>query len=424
MASFFKVVVLGDGGIGKTSICNYLTTGEFFGSYKLSIGADFFSKKLLVEGEEVSLQICDIGGQDQFAEISEIFTKGAHGAILCYDTTRRDTLDSLDKWLSKLEDPDIPKVLVSTKNDVEDLKEVWDEEGLAAADRLDIPYYIPTTSLKGIGITETFEAISRLMLKEKKGEPLPIEAEMVDVSGPERPEIHKITEKERITAQPMGLGRMEEEPELGYRPPVVPETASPQAPPTPKSPLIEPPAVEPPTAEEPPAVSEPPAFEPPTAETSATELKEAEPSFTEPITLSSSLPSSITKSEEMEDISSIETSDEEPIIEPPTEPEKTATQPISSITPPVTEDQPIERSEERIEPPSFSRESIDVQEQTEVGISQDLPELSEAEEAEEAEEAKPVPVQPERKEKSRFSFLDRLREERKRYEEQKEENDY
>ena len=104
MVTFFKVVVLGDGGIGKTSICNYLTTGEFFGSYKLSIGADFFRKRLVVDGEEVTLQICDIGGQDQFAEISNIFTKGAHGCILCYDTTRRDTLDSLDRWLGKLED--------------------------------------------------------------------------------------------------------------------------------------------------------------------------------------------------------------------------------------------------------------------------------------------------------------------------------
>ena len=173
MVTFFKVVVLGDGGIGKTSICNYLTTGEFFGSYKLSIGADFFSKRLVVDGEEVTLQICDIGGQDQFAEISNIFTKGAHGCILCYDTTRRDTLDSLDRWLGKLEDNSIPKVLVSTKNDVEDLREVLDEEGIETAKRLDISFYIPTTSLKGIGITETFEAISTLMLLHKKGMDLP-----------------------------------------------------------------------------------------------------------------------------------------------------------------------------------------------------------------------------------------------------------
>jgi Ras-related protein Rab-7A len=210
VATFFKVVVLGDGGIGKTSICNYLTTGEFFGSYKLSIGADFFSKKLTVDGEEVTLQICDIGGQDQFAEISNIFTKGAHGCILCYDTTRRDTLDSLDRWLGKLEDNSIPKVLVSTKNDVEDLQEVIDEEGIETARRLNIPFFIPTTSLKGIGITETFEAISKLMLLNKRGMTMPV-TEMVDVTLETQLEVHTISGSQHMQAQPLGIGRVPSE---------------------------------------------------------------------------------------------------------------------------------------------------------------------------------------------------------------------
>ena len=112
-----------------------------------AIGADFFSKKLVVDGENITLQITDCGGQDQFAEISNIFTKGAHGALLAYDTTRRDSLDSLDKWINKLEDINIPKVLVSTKNDVEDLREVLDEEGLEIAKKYNIPYYIPTSNV-------------------------------------------------------------------------------------------------------------------------------------------------------------------------------------------------------------------------------------------------------------------------------------
>lgn len=339
MATFFKVVVLGDGGIGKTSICNYLTTGEFFGSYKLSIGADFFSKKIVVEGEEVSLQICDIGGQDQFAEISNIFTKGAHGAILCYDTTRRDTLDSLERWIGKLEDPEIPKVLVSTKNDVEELREVLDEEGLETAKRLNIPYYIPTTSLKGIGITETFESISRLMLMEKKGHELPT-TDIVDVSKPQQPEVHTVTGSQHISAQPLGLGRVPSEQE--YQAPLAPTVEAPvveeeastiSAPTTPDVKPVQPPTI----------IEE--------------EKEEAKPSFTKPISLTPP-----TTQEQ-----------ETPQVEPPTEPEKTATQPITTITPPISE-QTITKEEE-----------------------------------------------PER-EKSSFSFLDRLREERKRLEEEEEGN--
>ncbi len=305
MATFFKVVVLGDGGIGKTSICNYLTTGEFFGSYKLSIGADFFSKKLNVDGEEIALQICDIGGQDQFAEISNIFTKGAHGAILCYDTTRRDTLDSLDRWLTKLEDPNIPKVLVSTKNDVEDLREVLDEEGLETAKRLDIPYYIPTTSLKGIGITETFESISRLMLLNKKEMDAPLTS-MVDVTQDKQDEVFPVSSSQHISAQPLGIGRVP----TGNNDDITPPTA-------PLAPNIEP-------------VQE---FQPPVVEPT-----EAEPSFTKPISLAPPIVTTETMKQPTEEIiKPIIGSEEESVVEPPTEPEKTATQPISTITPPISE---------------------------------------------------------------------------------------
>jgi len=328
VATFFKVVVLGDGGIGKTSICNYLTTGEFFGSYKLSIGADFFSKKLNVDGEDITLQICDIGGQDQFAEISNIFTKGAHGAILCYDTTRRDTLDSLERWIGKLEDKDVPKVLVSTKNDVEELREVLDDEGIEKAKNLNIPFYIPTTSLKGIGITETFEAISRLMILDKKGMDLPT-TELVDVTHPKQPEVQVVSGSQHISAQPLGIGRV---PTEDYEPPITPSL---QAPTTPDTQLVQPPTVE---------VEE-----------------EAKPSFTQPI----SLTPPTTPQEDYQ------------TIEPPTEPEKTATQPISSITPPISEQPEIQR---------------EVQEEIK-----------------------------EEKEQSSFSFLDRLREERKRLSEESEE---
>jgi len=350
LATFFKVVVLGDGGIGKTSICNYLTTGEFFGSYKLSIGADFFSKKLVVDGEDVTLQICDIGGQDQFAEISNIFTKGAHGAILCYDTTRRDTLDSLSRWLLKLDDPNIPKVLVSTKNDVEDLKEVLDEEGLQTAQKFNIPYYIPTSSLKGIGITETFEAISRLMLLHKKGYDLPSTSTIIDTSQPKKPEVFTITSSQHISAQPLGIGRV---------PTASNDHLEKPAPPAPQPPV----SFEPPTVQEPEVVI-------PTVEAE----EEIRPSFIEqPTPLS---PPIIRENEKVspEKETIVPTPQELQTIEPPTEPEKTATQPFSAIAPPITP-QPLE--EEKVE---------------------------------EKKEEKPT---------SDFSFLDRLRKEREKLEKEK-----
>ncbi|MHA1126449.1 MAG: Rab family GTPase [Candidatus Heimdallarchaeota archaeon] len=332
MAHFFKIVVLGDGGIGKTSICNYLTTGEFFGSYKLSIGADFFSKKLEVDGENITLQITDIGGQDQFAEISNIFTKGAHGALLAYDTTRRDSLDSLDRWINKLEDINIPKVLVSTKNDVEELREVLDHEGVEIAKKYKIPYYIPTSSLKGLGITETFEAISRVMLMDKKGLTLP-ETQMVDVMSSTAPSIPTVSGSQHIYAQPLGIGRVELEEETTEAPMV---QQSLEAPTTPDVQTVMPPTVEP---------------------------TDAQPSFTKPITLTPpTTPIEKAMQPEWEN------------IEPPTEQEHTITQPITAITPPISEQQ--------------------------------APQVNDKQEEEETK---------------KFSFLDRLNEERKKISDEDEE---
>jgi len=309
VAHFFKIVVLGDGGIGKTSICNYLTTGEFFGSYKLSIGADFFSKKLVVDGENITLQITDCGGQDQFAEISNIFTKGAHGALLAYDTTRRDSLDSLDKWINKLEDINIPKVLVSTKNDVEDLREVLDSEGLEIAKKYNIPYYIPTSSLRGLGISETFEAISRVMLMDKRGQTLP-ETQMVDVMSPTAPTIPTVSGSQHIYAQPLGIGRIELKEEETTEAPTVQQTL--EAPTTPDVQTVFAPTVE---------------------------AADAQSSFTEPITLTPpTTPVEKAMQPELDN------------IEPPTEPEHTITQPITTITPPISEQQ----TEEEGTPRKFS----------------------------------------------------------------------
>jgi small GTP-binding protein len=365
LAHFFKIVVLGDGGIGKTSLCNYLTTGEFFGSYKLSIGADFFSKKLTVDGIDVTLQICDIGGQDQFAEISNIFTKGAHGAILCYDITRRDTLDSLTKWIGKLEDPNIPKVLVSTKNDVEELREVEDAEGLKKAQELNIPYYIPTTSLKGIGITETFEAISRVMIMNEQNKPLP-ESIMIDVCSPQQPEVHTISGSQHISAQPLGIGRMPA------------ENSSVKAP---MAPSVETQPVEAPIVGEQ-ETEEKTAYQPPIVQ----EATEAKPSFTEPITLKPPTTQEVEQQQPKSTTQDVPLPNINEPIEPPTEPEKTVTQPLSSITPPLSEQQ---RQEDRQQAPEITPETP-------------------------RKETEP---------KSRFSFLDRLKEEQKRIIERKEQEE-
>ncbi|KAI2494247.1 Rab-like small GTPase [Fragilaria crotonensis] len=99
-----KVILLGDSGVGKTSLMNRYSTGKFTGQYKATIGADFLSKEIVVtmpltgERKLCVLQIWDTAGQERFQSLGQGFYRGADACILVYDTTDPESLDNLDHW--------------------------------------------------------------------------------------------------------------------------------------------------------------------------------------------------------------------------------------------------------------------------------------------------------------------------------------
>ena len=99
-----KMVLLGDSGVGKTSLMNRYATGKFTGQYKATIGADFLAKDNVVVSDLfgtrhlVSLQIWDTAGQERFQSLGVGFYRGADAALLCYDVTDPHSLDHLDHW--------------------------------------------------------------------------------------------------------------------------------------------------------------------------------------------------------------------------------------------------------------------------------------------------------------------------------------
>ena len=95
----YKVVVLGDGAVGKTSICNRFSTDQFNQTYKQTIGVDFFTKKInLPPKTEVTMQLWDIGGQSIGSKMVEMYVGGAHAVLLCYDITNYDSFANLEDW--------------------------------------------------------------------------------------------------------------------------------------------------------------------------------------------------------------------------------------------------------------------------------------------------------------------------------------
>ena len=99
----FKIVLVGDSGVGKTNLLSRFTKNEFNLESRATIGVEFAAKTLTADnGEVIKAQIWDTAGQDRYRAIASSYYRGAAGAILVYDITKKRSFDNLEKWLTEL----------------------------------------------------------------------------------------------------------------------------------------------------------------------------------------------------------------------------------------------------------------------------------------------------------------------------------
>ena len=131
----FKVIILGSGAVGKTSLLYRFVENRFSFKYKMTIGADFLSK--IIEeypkpDTTVKFQIWDIGGQDRYKFLRPSFFDGANGALLVFDLTRWHTFEELDEWYTDLQEfagENTPFILIGNKVDiVQEENKTYDKE--------------------------------------------------------------------------------------------------------------------------------------------------------------------------------------------------------------------------------------------------------------------------------------------------------
>ncbi len=128
----FKVVLIGDSGVGKSNLLSRYLKNEFSYDTKTTVGVEFGAKKVEIDEFKIKVQIWDTAGQERYKSITNAYYKGAKGALLVYDITKKETFENINKWVPELKqngDKDVTIVLVGNKIDLEDERKISTEEG-------------------------------------------------------------------------------------------------------------------------------------------------------------------------------------------------------------------------------------------------------------------------------------------------------
>ncbi|XP_076882765.1 ras-related protein RABA5a-like [Bidens hawaiensis] len=157
----FKIVLLGDSGVGKSNLLARFARNEFYSNSKSTIGVEFQTQKMEVNGREIKAQIWDTAGQERFRAVTSAYYRGAVGALVVYDVSRRQTFDSVGRWLNELHthcDMNVVTILVGNKSDLKDAREVSTTEGKSLAEARSL-FFMETSALDSSNVNAAFLTI-------------------------------------------------------------------------------------------------------------------------------------------------------------------------------------------------------------------------------------------------------------------------
>ncbi|KAM0909921.1 hypothetical protein ACQ4PT_014512 [Festuca glaucescens] len=161
----FKVVLIGDSGVGKSNLLTRFTRNEFSLESKSTIGVEFATRSIHVDDKVVKAQIWDTAGQERYRAITSAYYRGAVGALVVYDVTRHVTFENVERWLRELKDhtdANIVIMLVGNKADLRHLRAVPTEDAKAFAER-EGTFFMETSALEAMNVEDSFtEVLSQI----------------------------------------------------------------------------------------------------------------------------------------------------------------------------------------------------------------------------------------------------------------------